>query len=228
MNKEFENLEKNEKEKIEEIIREDFKDDSEESKELIEDQPVFKNRNIRRERKQKRDHFKGSESIYFEDEFGKDFYPLELYAGFFRRLFSFLLDALIGMALANIIVDGILVILGIEVSLVIHGLLRTLITLIYFTVSTYFNDGQTIGKMVFNLRVVSLDGKKLSISQVLVREFFGRFIHTYGVLFVLYILTAFTERKQNLSDLLADTSVIDLSKEKAYKIGKIDQEEYSF
>lgn len=229
MNREFENLD-DERIDLEELekIKKEPDNQLEDKKKIIEDQPVFKNRDIRRKRREKREHFNEPEPIYFENEFGKDVYPLELYAGFFRRFFAFLLDALIGGALGKIVIDTIFVIFRIDSSLVVYGLLKTLITLLYFTLSTYLNDGQTLGKMIFGLRVVSLDGNKLTLPQVLTREFFGRFIHTYGILIVLYILTAFTERKQNLSDLLADTSVIDLSKEKAYKIGKIDVEEYSY
>lgn len=116
--------------------------------------------------------------------------------------------------------DSILAITGINPSLKIYGILSTLIFLSYFTISTYLTDGQSLGKMMFSLKVVKLDGSKLDLTTVIMREFVGRFIHTYGILAILYILTAFTEKKQNLSDLFADTSVISLSKENAYNIGK--------
>ena len=193
-----------------------FKD--EEKKEDIDD---FLNR------KKIRDQVKESYPLYFENEFGKDFYPRELYAGFFRRFFAFVFDGIIGSACAGIIVNLIFNLFGLKSQGLYTGL-STFFFLLYFTLTTYFTGGQSLGKMVFNLKVVSLDGNDLTLSQVVTREFFGRFIHTYSFLFMLYVLVAFTERKQSLSDIFADTTVLDLSKEKAYMVGQIDRESYIY
>ncbi len=154
-------------------------------------------------------------------------YPNEFYAGFFIRFFSFLLDSIIAGAIVEIVLDPILSITGMSVSLKIYGLLSTLIVLLYFTISTYLTKGQTIGKMVFGLKVVKLNGEDLDFVTVFIREFVGRYIHTYGVLVLLYLITAFTDKKQNLSDLFADTSVIVLSKENAYNLGKAENPIYN-
>lgn len=158
--------------------------------------------------------------VYSVEEIENEYYPRVFYAGFFIRFFSFLVDSLIAGLIVKILLDSILAITGINPSLKIYGILSTLIFLSYFTISTYLIDGQSLGKMMFSLKVVKLDGSKLDLTTVIMREFVGRFIHTYGILAILYILTAFTEKKQNLSDLFADTSVISLSKENAYNIGK--------
>lgn len=174
-----------------------------------------------------RDQVKENYPLYFENEFGKDFYPKELYAGFFRRFFAFVFDAMVGTAAAGIVVNLIFNLFGFESKGLYTGL-STFFYLLYFTLTTYFTGGQSLGKMVFNLKVVSLDGNPLTFPQVVTREFFGRFIHTYGILFFLYLLVAFTERKQSLSDIFADTTVLDLSKEKAYIVGQIDRQSYIY
>lgn len=163
--------------------------------------------------------------IYRED-FEKEIYPKELFAGFFIRMFSFFVDSIIAGGIVKILLDSFLNLTEIYASPKIYGLLSTFIVLLYFTISTYVTNGQTIGKAIFSLRVVRLDGEKLDLVTVIIREFFGRFIHTYGILFLLYLLTAFTEKKQNLSDLFADTSVINLSKEEAYNLGKVESAIY--
>lgn len=178
-------------------------------------------------REKVRDQVKESYPLYFENDQGKDFYPKELYAGFFRRFFAFVFDSIVGTAAAGIIVNLIFNLFGLE-SQGLYAGLSTFFYLLYFTLTTYFTGGQSLGKMVFNLKVVSLDGNDLTLPQVVTREFFGRFIHTYSFLFLLYLLIAFTERKQSLSDIFADTTVLDLSKEKAYMVGQIDRESYIY
>lgn len=222
MNREFENLDlQREEDKLtsEEIKKEPIVTKRVEDSEIPENKEVIVEKRVRRRDKK---FYREEDPIYFENELGKDIYPLEIYAGFFRRFFSFILDLIIGSAVASIFVDGLFSFTGLNVSNTVYGLLKTLFILLYFTISTYMTNGQSLGKMIFGLKVVSLDGNNLTLPQVITREFFGRFIHTYGILFLLYIMTGLTERKQNLSDMFADTSVIDLSKEKAYKIGQID------
>lgn len=143
-----------------------------------------------------------------------------MYGGFFIRFFSFLIDIIIASAISSIIL-GLLSNSGLRSDMTVFIVLETIIPLLYFTLTTYFLDGQTIGKMIFNLKVVNLKDEKLDFLTVFIREFVGRYIHTFGILPILYILTAFTEKKQNLSDMLADTSVVDLGKVESFEKGKI-------
>ncbi|MDO5028852.1 MAG: RDD family protein [Bacillota bacterium] len=213
--------------KQENLQVEEFEDKIElDQEELQTDQRSSIEELIKKEDQKAQREFK--ENLYYQDEFGKDHYPKELYAGFFRRLFAFVLDSIIASAFAGIFVNLILKFLNLDNYDLVEKILSTFFYLLYFTGSTYISGGQSLGKMIFNLKVVSLDGQKLSLAQVLTREFFGRFIHSFSFLFLLYILVGLTERKQSLSDILADTGVIDLSKEKAYIVGQIDQESYIY
>ncbi|PAE18408.1 hypothetical protein CHH80_21945 [Bacillus sp. 7504-2] len=75
----------------------------------------------------------------------------------------------------------------------------------YFVLMTKFL-GQTLGKMIFGLKVVDLNGKKLSWGAILFREWIGRFIST--TVWISYAVVAFLPKKQGLHDLFADTSVV--------------------
>jgi uncharacterized RDD family membrane protein YckC len=75
----------------------------------------------------------------------------------------------------------------------------------YFVLMTKI-FGQTIGKMVFGLKVVTLDGKPLSWSTILFREWIGRFISV--TIIIGYIIVAFLPKKQGIHDLFVDTTVI--------------------
>ncbi|WP_432418831.1 RDD family protein [Cytobacillus spongiae] len=75
----------------------------------------------------------------------------------------------------------------------------------YFVLMTKFM-GQTLGKMVFGLKVVHLKGDQLSWGTVLFREWIGRFISATVV--VGYIIVGFLPKKQGLHDLFTDTTVV--------------------
>lgn len=143
----------------------------------------------------------------------KAYFPKELAAGFWIRFFAFFFDSIIAGALVKIILGFA----NLNLTPTSTALLSSLIISSYFTITSLINNGQTLGKMLFGLRVVRLDGKKLDFFTIFTREFVGRFIHSYSILSLLYVMTAFTEYKQNLSDLFADTSVIQISKEEIYK-----------
>jgi uncharacterized RDD family membrane protein YckC len=126
-------------------------------------------------------------------------YPALIYAGFWIRFFAYCLDLVIIASVQRILLfflaDG-----GIKsgISLVIF--------LAYFVLMTKLNQGQTLGKMAFGLRVVSFNEESLSWTTVFIREFFGRYLQK--VFMIMYILTVFTPKKQHVIDLLLDTSVI--------------------
>lgn len=159
---------------------------------------------------------------YIYDEDGKDYYPKAFYAGFWKRFIAFMIDSIIASFLSKILVDGAYAIGGFQTEDKIYTIATTIVFLLYFFIMTLVTNGQTLGKMIMRLRVVRIDGEKLDFMTTLTREVAGRYIHTIGILSLLYIITAFTERKQNLSDMFADTSVIDLSKQETYVIGMED------
>lgn len=131
-----------------------------------------------------------------------DDYPNYFYAGFFIRLFAFTIDLIMIGSIQRIglffLGDGVL-----------RTALSLMIYLLYFILMTKFTNGQTVGKMIFGIRVIALDEKELSWQTVLVREGFGRYLQK--VVLILYGLVIFTPYKQHVVDLLTDTSVVTLN-----------------
>ncbi|WP_264738764.1 RDD family protein [Cytobacillus firmus] len=131
------------------------------------------------------------------------------FAGFWMRFWAYLLDLVVVGSVDRILINPIFRALDIplhESNLFAPISIATAITFYaYFVLMTKF-FGQTLGKMVFGLRVVNLEGKKLTWSTILFREWIGRFIS--ATIFVGYVIVAFLPKKQGLHDLFAETSVV--------------------
>lgn len=76
----------------------------------------------------------------------------------------------------------------------------------YFVFMTKFFQ-QTVGKMVFGLKVVTMNDEPFTWVTVLFREVIGKFIAKF-ILFIGFLFVAFSEKKQGLHDQIADTTVI--------------------
>lgn len=70
-----------------------------------------------------------------------------------------------------------------------------------------FRYQATLGKIALNLKIVSVDGKKLAIFQILLREWIGKFLSVIG-LGLGFVWVAFDEKKQGWHDKIAHTLVI--------------------
>lgn len=135
-------------------------------------------------------------------------YPI-YYAGFWMRFWAYLLDLLIVMSLNAIFVTPIFRAFELPLSksgiISAYGIATGIVFYAYFILMTKFFN-QTLGKMVFGLKVVSIDGGKLTWGTVIFREGVGRYIS--ATIIILYAVVAFTPKKQGIHDLFADTTVI--------------------
>ncbi|MFP7170821.1 RDD family protein [Terribacillus sp. 7520-G] len=133
------------------------------------------------------------------------------YAGFWMRFWAYLVDLIVVFSLTGLLVQPFTMIDAFyEATLWIwsvSALLGGVIFFAYFLFMTKWR-GQTLGKMIFGLRVIRKDGGGLSWSDTLIREVVGRFIHRLLFLTILYVVVAFTPRKQGVHDFFADTLVI--------------------
>jgi len=131
------------------------------------------------------------------------------FAGFWMRFWAYLLDLIVIGSIDRLIVNPIFRLLNIplmEYHMFAPISIVTAITFYaYFVLMTRFFN-QTLGKMVFGLKVVDLEGKPLTWGTVIFREWIGRFIS--ATLLVGYIIVAFLPKKQGLHDLFADTTVV--------------------
>jgi uncharacterized RDD family membrane protein YckC len=101
------------------------------------------------------------------------------FAGFWMRFWAYLLDLIVIGSIERLIINPLFRIL--EIPLVEFNMFAPIsiasavIFYLYFVLMTkYFH--QTLGKMVFGLRVVDLKSDKLSWGTILFREWIGRFI----------------------------------------------------
>lgn len=131
------------------------------------------------------------------------------YAGFWMRFWAYLLDLIVVGSLERLIIKPLFRIL--EIPLVEFNMFApisiasAIIFYLYFVLMTkYFN--QTLGKMVFGIKVIDLKNDKLSWGTILFREWIGRFISATVV--IGYVIVAFLPKKQGLHDLFTDTSVV--------------------
>lgn len=131
------------------------------------------------------------------------------FAGFWMRFWAYLLDLIIIGSIERLLINPIFRGLGIELHdssmFAPISIVTAIIFYAYFVLMTKF-FGQTLGKMVFGLKVIDLNGKKLSWGTILFREWIGRFIST--TVWITYVVVAFLPKKQGLHDLFADTTVI--------------------
>lgn len=130
--------------------------------------------------------------------------PSFAYAGFFIRLVAFTIDMVVVYALKRIVTSFVNT--AIAFNLHVDVLIYWILTLAYFTLTTYFNKGQTLGKMITNIRVVSIDGSDLDFLQIVSRETFGRYVQNKFMF--LYLIVGFAPMKQSLMDILSDTVVV--------------------
>lgn len=142
--------------------------------------------------------------------------PLQRYAGFWMRFWAYSADLLIVFAVNGILLSPLAFFNAGSVSLLefftIQGLLSGLVMYLYFLIMTKIT-GQTLGKMIFGLKVVRKDMLPLRWSDLFFREVVGRLIHRLLVFTnVLYLVVAFTDEKQGIHDIFSDTRVIHAEK----------------
>ncbi|QPQ34689.1 MULTISPECIES: RDD family protein [unclassified Lysinibacillus] len=130
-------------------------------------------------------------------------------AGFWVRFWAFILDGLIISAVVGIVVNPIFYLMDWSLSDSIWyapiSIISAILYYCYFVLMTKFL-GQTLGKMAFGLRVVSLQHDKLTWSDVLFREWIGRLIS--NIIMPLYIFVAILPDNQGIHDYFADTTVV--------------------
>lgn len=132
------------------------------------------------------------------------------FAGFWMRFWAYVLDLIVISSINRMVVKPILKALdvspysGIEMFSP-YTIGYVLVFFLYFVLMTKFFR-QTLGKMVFGLKVVSLKQDSLTWSTIVFREFIGRFISK--TVWITYALVGILPKKQGLHDLFADTTVV--------------------
>ena len=171
------------------------------------------------ERQKAWQHFEEPEKQTEDKRFFNDF-PSYFFAGFWIRLSAFLVDLLVIRAITQITIGSIYNLANLTATNQRFGLYNICalgIYLGYFVLMTKLNHGQTIGKMLFGIRVISFVEEELSWQTVLIREFCGRYVLQFNVFFYLgYLPLIFNKNKQQAADYFAETSVVTINLIKAF------------
>lgn len=134
------------------------------------------------------------------------------YAGFWMRFWAYFIDAVILFSINGFIISPLVMLnegMPIEIGFwTLQGVLAGILYYAYFLLMTKMFQ-QTVGKMILGIKVVSENKDKPSWLDLVFRECVGRFIYNvFFILKLLYLVIAFTERKQGLHDVIGNTTVI--------------------
>ncbi|WP_235599952.1 RDD family protein [Alkalihalobacillus trypoxylicola] len=138
------------------------------------------------------------------------------YAGFWLRFWAFLFDLIVLYAINQVLLKPVIQMAGLEslhiITFSAGSILYAISFFAYFALMTKYT-GQSLGKMIIGIKVISIDGKPLSWGTVLFREGVGRLIHQiFFFTKFIYIVIAFTPKKQGIHDMIAQTAVIHVEK----------------
>ena len=120
------------------------------------------------------------------------------YAGFFERFLAVLIDAVI-LSVINAVMRMVL-------GGLVSGLLGLVIGIAYEVYFLSSAKQATIGKQAMGIIVTDLNGGRIDPGKAALR-WVGKIISCL-ILFIGYIMAAFTERKQALHDMIAGTLVL--------------------
>ena len=138
------------------------------------------------------------------------------YAGFWWRFLAYLIDTMISACIffpLGMVLGVVVVATGedpnspsmLGARLGINGL-SFLITWLYYALCESSSWQGTIGKKVLGLRVTDLNGQPINFAKATGRHF-GKILSGL-ILFIGFIMIAFTDQKQGLHDTMAGTLVL--------------------
>jgi uncharacterized RDD family membrane protein YckC len=120
-----------------------------------------------------------------------------LYAGFWLRFVAYIID--------GILLGIISIILVFVTPYSIYSWLMGVITLVYY-IGCWTWWGQTPGKMAMGVKIVTSEGKPISLGRAIVR-YFG-YIVSGIILYIGYFMIGWDSKKQGLHDKIAGTYVV--------------------
>ncbi|MCD9027348.1 RDD family protein [Luteimonas sp. BDR2-5] len=143
-----------------------------------------------------------------------------VYAGFWKRVAAYVIDSLI-VGFAGMIIGGLVggVIGGIAGASgafdagaliaiqIVANLLSILISAAYYAGFHASSMQATLGKMAVGIKVVRVDGSRISLARGIGR-YFATILSTL-ILGIGFLMAGFTQRKQALHDIVCDTLVVD-------------------
>ena len=144
------------------------------------------------------------------------------YVGFWSRLIAAIIDAIV-VGIFYIIGTIIAFVLGIAIGgasegaggsgdigsivfLLSYGV-TAILTIIYYPYMEASESQATIGKQVLGMKVVDLDGNRITFMKAFIRAPIGKFLSGI-ILYLGFLIIGFHSRKQGLHDMIAGTYVV--------------------
>ena len=133
------------------------------------------------------------------------------YAGWWRRFVAMMLDSILLLLLGSIIDFVLAKIFGPPIELtdpafVLGFLLGAVLGILYYVVTESGSSQGTPGKCLVGLKVVDLDGNRISGTKALGRHF-GKWVSSLALM-AGWFFPIFTKKKQALHDIMAGTLII--------------------
>ncbi len=129
------------------------------------------------------------------------------YAGFLRRLVALLVDAVIVTIVYYIFRTIIFTVFGVSDAILYFIVVITVVAgWLYFAMMEASDKQATFGKMAIGIKVTDMSGKRISFGKATGR-YFGKYISQL-ILYIGFIMVAFTAKKQGLHDMMAGTLVV--------------------
>jgi uncharacterized RDD family membrane protein YckC len=135
-----------------------------------------------------------------------------MYAGFWRRVAAYLIDSIL-ISIVGGILFAILAGIGGDGGAVIGYLIWIVGGFVYSAAMESSSHQATIGKIALGIQVTDLEGNKLTFGRALGRNLAK--ILSALILYIGFIMAAFTERKQGLHDMIAGTLVVQRAEQAA-------------
>ena len=134
------------------------------------------------------------------------------YAGFWKRVAAAIIDEIIimiggfafGFVFVLVMVAG-----GIDdlaVLEIMENILGIILIWVYFAVMESSPTQGTLGKMALGIKVTDLEGDKIDFGRA-TRRHFAKIISAL-ILYICFIMVAFTQEKQGLHDMMAGCLVV--------------------
>ena len=130
-----------------------------------------------------------------------------------QRILAWMIDFIILMVYVS------LVSIVASVSTVLWYILVFFVAAFYHLAFEILNNGQSIGKRLLKIKVVTLHGRTAKAQDYFLRWIFRMLEVTFsaGMMAILYITS--TEKHQRIGDILAQTTVINLKADNHYDLG---------
>ena len=138
------------------------------------------------------------------------------YVGFWSRFIAALIDAIvvgvfvfIGMILSfvlGIVIGGVSEDAGTLIFVLSYGVI-TILSILYYPYMEASESQATIGKQMLGMKVVDLDGNRITFMKAFIRSPIGKFLSGI-ILYLGFLIIGFHSRKQGLHDMIAGTYVV--------------------